>query len=213
MGAGRPIKRVIGTVFPRLLLFRGGNSTELVVALTFDDGPHPEHSPEILDILAEHQIHASFFVIGKEAEKYPDLIRRMLAEGHEVANHTYSHYDAVHKTPVGYTEDVEHCQKVLEGICGKELKKNFRPPYGTIHPVTFIRLARLGYRFVLWSLDSNDSRVINADELIQSFTRSSVVSGDVILLHEDYAHTPQALPELLRVLQERGFGFETCDGL
>lgn len=207
MGFGGAIKRLVGAVFPRLLLYRGKTTVDPVVALTFDDGPHPLHSPRILDVLAEHEITASFFVIGEEAEKYPELIRRMRAEGHEVANHTYSHYGAVHNTPKGYVEDVKRCQAVLEDICGQRLTKSFRPPYGTVPPAVFVRLLWLRYRLVLWSVDSNDSRVGGAEELLHSIEDTSIVPGDVILLHEDYAHTLQVLPEFIRVLRGRGFGF------
>ncbi|WP_457673015.1 polysaccharide deacetylase family protein [Thiolapillus sp.] len=209
MGIGRHLKRFTGLVAPRWLLFRG-RAAGRKIALSFDDGPHPEHSPRILDVLGEAGVKVTFFVVGEEAEKYPALVRRMREEGHEVANHSYSHYGLIGSTPAEYLADVQHCQGLLEDICGCELARSFRPPYGTVHPAVFLGLIRHGYRVVLWSVDSDDSRVDDAQQLREVFFRKSLVPGDVVLLHEDYPHTLEALPQLLQMVEDRGFGLARC---
>jgi peptidoglycan/xylan/chitin deacetylase (PgdA/CDA1 family) len=212
VGIGRRIKHFTGFVAPHWLLFRGRPAGRKV-ALSFDDGPHPEHSPRILDVLGEAGVKATFFVVGEEAEKYPMLVRRMLDEGHEVANHSYSHYGLEHSPPADYLADIRHCQELLEDICGCELGRSFRPPYGIVHPRVFLGLIRQGYRMVLWSVDSDDSRVEDARQLVEGFSRKSLVPGDVVLLHEDYRHTLEALPQLLRIIGKREFGLVRCQEL
>ncbi|WP_456406386.1 polysaccharide deacetylase family protein [Thiolapillus sp.] len=204
---------MVGRIFPRWLLFRGPHPSGKVLALSFDDGPHPEHSSGILDALGEAGVHATFFVVGEEAEKYPHLVRRMLDEGHQVANHTHIHYGLQNSTSKEYVADVEYCQALLENICGQKLERSFRPPYGSIPPAVFMRLVSQGYRMVLWSVDSDDSRLENAADLVRSISRKELIAGDVLLLHEDYAHTLEALPDILCLLRKRGFDFVTCSEL
>jgi len=212
VGIGRHIKQIAGQVAPRWLLFRG-TTDEPRIALSFDDGPHPEHSDRILDILGETEVKATFFVVGEEAEKYPNLVRRMFQEGHEVANHSYSHYGLLGSSAAEYLADVRHCQTVLEEICEHELERNFRPPYGNVPPWVFWGLIRNGFRTVLWSVDSDDSRVDDVHRLINRFSRKVLTSGDVLLLHEDYPHTLAALPQLLAMIRDRGFELVTCSEL
>jgi len=213
MNLGRQIKQVVGRVFPGWLLFRGPHPSGKILALSFDDGPHPEHSSGILDVLAKAGVRATFFVVGEEAEKYPHLVRRMLDEGHQVANHTYIHYGLQNSRSTEYVADVERCQMLLEDICGQKLARNFRPPYGSIPPIVFLRLVSQGYRMVLWSVDSDDSRLENAADLVRSISRKELTAGDVLLLHEDYAHTLEALPDILYLLRKQGFDFVTCSEL
>ncbi len=212
MGIGRQIKHFTSLVAPRWLLFRGRMAGRKV-ALSFDDGPHPEHSPRILDVLGQAGVKATFFVVGEEAEKYPALVKRMLEEGHEVANHSYGHYALLNATPADYLADVLHCQEVLEDICGCALEKSFRPPYGSIPPLVFLKLIRLGFRTVFWSVDSDDSRMKEAGQLVERFSRKPLVSGDVVLLHEDYRHTLEALPVLLDGIRQKGFDLVRCQDL
>jgi len=210
MSIGRQIKHMAGYVAPGWLLFRGKHPSGKVLALSFDDGPHPVHSSGILDALGEAEVRATFFLVGREAEKYPHLVRRMLDEGHQVANHTYIHFGLQNSTPMEYAIDVERCQMLLEDICRQKLERSFRPPYGSIPPAVFLQLVRRGYRVVFWSVDSDDSRLGNAADLVGSVSRRELVAGDVLLMHEDYAHTLEALPEMLRLLKKREFDFVTC---
>lgn len=213
MGIGRQIKHIAGKVAPGWLLFRGRHPSGKVLALSFDDGPHPVHSSKILDELHEAGVRATFFVVGSEAEKYPHLVRRMHDEGHQVANHTYIHYGLHNSSPKEYVADVDRCQMLLENICKQKLARSFRPPYGNISPAVFLRLVHGGYRVVLWSVDSDDSRLGNASDLVLSVSQKELVAGDVMLMHEDYTHTLEALPDVLRLFKEQGFAFVTCSEL
>ena len=173
MSIEQNIKHMVGRAAPNWLLFRGNCHSEKVLSLTFDDGPHPRHSSGILDDLHDAGVRATFFVVGEEAEKYPHLVRRMLDEGHQVANHTYIHYGLQDCTAREYVADVERCQVLLEDICGQKLDRSFRPPYGSIPPAVFLRLVRRGYRMVLWSVDSDDSRLEKAADLVFSISQKN----------------------------------------
>ena len=213
MSAGKTIKRILGRLFPRQIIVAGRQRPDGRIALTFDDGPHPEHTSLILDILARHSAKATFFLQGMEAEKYPDLVRRMHAAGHEIGNHGFSHLDARRVPLKEYLNDAGRGQRLLEGIVGTPLPRLFRPPYGTLTTLAFAALAARGYRIALWSADLNDSFILTAPELIAHARTLAIRPGQILLLHEDYAHTVQALPELLGLLAARGHVFTTVSGL
>lgn len=213
MGAGGRLKRGLGRLFPRWLLVAGRPRPDRRIALTFDDGPHPEHTPRILDVLARHGAGATFFIQAMEAEKYPDLVRRMLAAGHEIGNHGYAHPDARRVPLVEYLADVDRARGAIEGIAGKPLPRLFRPPYGNLTPRSLWSLVRRGYRIVLWSADLNDSFIPTADELVAHARALEVQPGQILLLHEDYAQTVEALPQILDLLAARGHTFVTVSQL
>ncbi|OLS03408.1 polysaccharide deacetylase family protein [Tissierella creatinophila] len=106
-----------------------GSKKQKNIALTFDDGPHPEYTAEILDLLKEYDIKATFFVLGKLAEQYPDIIKRQAAEGHEIGNHTYSHVDVRKATREQFEEEFNKTQEIIRSLTDIE-SKVFRPPYG-----------------------------------------------------------------------------------
>ena len=119
-----------------------------VVCLTFDDGPIPQVTPLILNILREKNVHATFFLVGENVERYPELYRHILADGHRVGNHTYHHLKGFRTSCRGYLSDVEHCNAVLgDGIGATPL---LRPPYGRIRTSQKIALIRSGYRAHRW---------------------------------------------------------------
>lgn len=207
MGAGGTLKRTLGRLFPRWLIVAGRARPDRRIALTFDDGPHPEHTPRILDILASHAARATFFVQGVEAEKYPELVRRVHAAGHEIGNHGYAHLDARRVPLAEYLADADRAHRTLEAITGKPLPGLFRPPYGNLTPRSLAALVLRGSRIVLWSADLNDSFIHAAPELVAHVRALALQPGQILLLHEDYAHTVEALPEILDLLTARGHAF------
>ena len=192
----------------------GGESRK--IALTFDDGPHPRYTDMILDILQKYNVKATFFVIGKNAELYPEPLRRAVREGHEIANHTYSHLYYDKSGIEKYTEDIARAQTLLKERFGVT-PAFFRPPGGKCGEKLTERLETLGLRCVLWSwrTDARDWASPSA-ESVASCVLSTVRGGDIVLLH-DYVSgkspTPRALETIIPGLIARGFEFVTVSEL
>ena len=173
------------------------------MAVTFDDGPHPRNTPRILDILEAGTASATFFVQGKIAEDHPSLVREIAARGHQIGNHGYSHLDARKASLRAYVREAKQTQDVLQDILGQRIAKIFRPPYGNITGPSFLALAWRGFRFVFWSVDSRDSFIREPSALIEHIDSLRIGGGDILLLHEDYAHTVESLPRILQSLKGR----------
>ncbi len=185
------------------------------IAITFDDGPHPVYTPEILSILAEYGVRATFFVVGENAEWYPELVRRELAEGHEIGNHTYSHanlrksgYDTV------LTEILDMENAVYENA---EYRCHLlRPPGGLYGDPVCHAAEMLDYHVILWSIDTRDW-AHTPQKTIVNMVLDQVKSGDIILFH-DYigggdSPTPDAIRQIIPALLARGYRFVTVSEL
>lgn len=206
MSAGRMVKRGLAMLFPGLLLIRHRHAGNRVV-VTFDDGPDPRNTPRILDILDANGASATFFVQGKTAEEHPLLVREIAVRGHQIGNHGYSHMDARSTNLRAYVEDTMHAQNALENILGRRIEKIFRPPYGNITGPSFLALTWRGFRFVFWSVDSRDSFIRETPALTACIDSLPIAGGDILLLHEDYAHTVESLPRILQSLKDRSLKF------
>lgn len=200
------LKHALATLWPSAMLIKG-NPVSNHVALTFDDGPHPENTQRILDILNQNGAIATFFLQGSEVEKHPQLAREILACGHQIGNHGYAHFDAKKNPLRAYIDDIHHAQNILQDVTGIRLEKLFRPPFGNITSMAFILLALNGYRFVFWSADSQDSFIKNPLKLVAHVETMNITSGDILLFHEDYYHTVTALPAILKAIRQRKLTF------
>lgn len=205
-------KRGLALAWPKAALVRGRKADKRI-ALTFDDGPHPINTARILDILDEEEAKATFFLQGSEAEKYPGLVDEIARRGHEIGNHGYSHLSARRVPWRTYVEEVDRTQRILKGIVGEATGRLFRPPFGEITPLTFLRLAVGGYRFIFWSADSRDSFIREPAALAAHIDALPVDSGDILLFHEDYGHMVAALPRILKSLKARGLKFGWLEDL
>ena len=144
--------------------------------LTFDDGPHPETTPRILDLLAENHAKATFFCVGRQVEKYPALYERILREGHAVGNHTYSHLDGWRTPDKKYFEDIERADQLIDSPL-------FRPPYGRVRP-SQIKVLREKYTIVMWDIMPGD---YNPDIPLHTLSRrlhKHLQPGSVVVGHE-----------------------------
>lgn len=179
-----------------------------VVSLTFDDGPHPTFTPQVLEILRRYNVKATFFMLGSQAEKHPDLVRQVLAEGHAVANHTFLHPGLPNLDDERFSAEVDRTQDILGGITGQR-PTCLRPPYGRSDDATVARLAARNLTPVFWTQDSRDFEKVGADAIVTNST-SRLGNGSIILFHDaggDRAQTIAALPRAIEQIRAKGFGF------
>lgn len=211
MGLGSAIKYGVSWCAPWAIVVRGQRFSPPAVAITFDDGPHPENTPLILDVLSAQQVRASFFLQGDMAVRYPLLVREIVNRGHQIGNHGYSHIDAKTVPTRLYVDDVLRAQNALEDIVGTELPRLFRPPFGSITAGSFIALLRERFRFVLWSIDSQDSFLSDAVALCGKIAGTQLPAGSILLFHDDYMHTAEALPNIIGDVKNRGLSLISVD--
>lgn len=178
---------------------------EPTLYLTFDDGPHPVHTPALLDLLAAHDARATFFLIGAKALEHEAIVRDIVARGHALGNHSFSHRKRRTMSPAEASADVRRCDEVLQRIDGLP-NHPYRPPWGEIGARQYLRCLFGRERIALWSRNSMDYRDGSA-AIIGHFDRQPPRSGDVILFHDDSDRSIPALAELLPVWAERGFRF------
>lgn len=180
--------------------------TDKKIALTFDDGPHPTYTKELLDGLKERDVKATFFVLGEHATLYPDLILRMHEEGHLIGNHTYTHLQLKDGNWEAYREELVKTNAVLSDIT-KESVSYVRPPYGSWDKSFEEELNMFP---VLWTVDSRDWCLKNAGQ-VTSMVVEETEEGDIILMHDYYASTVEAALCVVDALKEKGFSFVTVE--
>ncbi len=208
-----PVLAVSGSQ-PRDAVRRADTGEEKLIALTFDDGPDPDGTGAILDVLSEYGVRATFFVIGEKAEKSPDLLIRAVGEGHEIGNHTYSHLNGKKTNAKRYLADVKKNGALLSGILGYETVL-FRPPGGNLSAENGKAIAEAGCVTVLWSVDTEDWKGIAADKIV-SAVLGHVRGGDIVLMHDciyGKGHTAEALKTVLPALIAEGYRFVTVSEL
>lgn len=151
--------------------------------LTFDDGPHPELTPIVLDLLARHQVRATFFVVGQRAEQYPELIARLVREGHEVGEHGYSHLHAWFTSPVRLARDLWRCARVTRALGLEQKPVLFRPPHGKLSLMTWLYVILCARHLAFWSVDPRDYAQTEGAETARQ-VKAQMAPGAVVLLHD-----------------------------
>jgi peptidoglycan/xylan/chitin deacetylase (PgdA/CDA1 family) len=182
-----------------------------VVALSFDDGPSPANTPVLLELLARHGALATFFVVGEEVERHPELARELVAAGHELGNHSFSHPNPLALPDQELAGEFARGAEAIELATGRR-PEVLRPPYGKRAG----DLAALcGSRAVLWSIDSGDTAGFTADRVAREVT-ANVRSGDVVLMHDGGGDRPTTIAATGRILENlgaRGYRFVTVSQL
>lgn len=178
------------------------------IALTFDDGPDPVYTPQLLDGLKERGAKASFFLMGKQAEAYPELVRRIQEEGHLIGNHTYSHIQLTKKNREAFRAELKKTNELLTGITGEEVLF-VRPPYGCWDKSLETELTMLP---VLWNIDPMDWCSTNVPGIVKKVTDKAKENA-VILMHDEYASSVAAALEIVDILQKEGYEFVTVEEL
>ena len=187
---------------------------EKIVALTFDDGPHPRTTAEILDVLKEYGVRATFFNVGENAVKRPELTAREAAEGHEIGNHTFSHINIKPLSPEKVKKQILDTETAVTDAANVKTTL-FRPPEGRIGEAGERVAEELGYTVVLWSVDTRDWTHRTAYAIAKTVT-DNVKDGDVILCHDfisGESHTAEALRIFIPKLLEEGYEFVTVSEL
>ncbi|MEH2304146.1 polysaccharide deacetylase family protein [Nostoc sp.] len=184
-----------------------------VIALTFDDGPWPESTAQILDILKQNQIKGTFFVIGQNVKNYPGLLKREIAEGHVIGNHTWHHwYQFLNPQAAAY--EIDHTADQIYQVTG--IKTNlFRPPGGIMHNGVADYARNSKYAIILWSSDSIDYSRPAVPKLINNVFRRAKPGG-IVLMHDgggNRSKTVQALPEIIANFRKQGYSFVTIPEL
>ena len=193
-----------------------GDPKQKVLYLTFDAGYENGCTAKILDILKKHQVPAAFFLVGNYMERNADLVRRMVAEGHIVGNHTMHHYDMSKlEDQAAFQKELTDLEDLFRGLTGKELPKYYRPPQGIYSQANLSMAKELGYRTVFWSLAyvdwNNDSQPSRETAFQKLLPRTH--NGAVVLLHSTSQTNAEILDELLTKWKEQGYTFASIDKL
>ena len=193
-----------------------GSSTEKVAYLTFDSGYENGATGKILDVLQRHQVPAAFFLVGNYIEKNPDLVRRMVAEGHTVGNHTMHHPDmSAISDPEAFARELGDLEALYQQVTGQEIAKFYRPPQGLYSETNLAMAQKLGYRTVFWSLAyvdwNNDAQPTPEQAFSKLLPRMH--NGAVVLLHSTSQTNAQILDELLTRWKQEGYRFAPIEEL
>ncbi len=189
-------------------------NSEKKVYLTFDDGPTPELTEWILDVLKKNEIKATFFCVGENLAKYPDLAKKIIQNGHIIANHTYNHLNGWMFSNKKYFENIKLCDDILnKDILGENQNqpKLFRPPYGKIKLSQVRILRKMGYKIIMWDVLSADFlQEITKEECLKNVTKNTT-SGSIIVFHDNpkaLKNLEYALPQSIQFLKENGYTFD-----
>ena len=212
LAATRPATGVMG----REVVIIGAPTHQKVVALTYDDGPHPIYTREILDILDKYHVKATFFMVGKSMEAYPDVVREVIRRGHVIGNHTYTHpSDLKLDTQAQIVGELDRCEQVIESFTGNRAHL-FRPPRGLVDGSVFTIANEEGYKTVLWTVCADHHDAPTPELMAQRVIRQNRPGG-IILAHDGSFSTRwkdvAATPIIIKALRERGYKFVTVPEL
>tara|TARA_B110000438_G_C15617458_1_gene564997 strand:+ start:40 stop:651 length:612 start_codon:yes stop_codon:yes gene_type:complete len=197
------IPKFIQALFPSLIWRKETNNKE--IWLTFDDGPDPEVTPWILNVLKQEDVKATFFLVGEKIEEFPDLVRAIIKGGHVVANHSYSHLNGWLCNKEKYLSDVEKCQEFMSN------NQLFRPPYGKITKAQ-IKLLKEKYKIILWDVLSWDFQQNTNPQRVQENILQNTKEGSIIVLHNNqksYKNLAPILKSTIQKLKKIGLKFST----
>ena len=193
--------------------FCKGCNSKKEVALTFDDGPDPTQTPKVLEVLRRYNVKAAFFCVGDKAKEYPDLVRRIVDEGHIVGNHTYEHNPIF---PLFCKVEMEHdlrkTDDILNQITGKKISF-FRPPFGVTNPTVAAVVRKLGYKTIGWSIRSLDTvRKFSREQVVKRI-ESKLHNGGIILLHDNRKNSESLAEAVIEKIISNGYAIKRVDEL
>jgi peptidoglycan/xylan/chitin deacetylase (PgdA/CDA1 family) len=202
----KPKKHDLLGLLPDALVLTRGSREGNARYLTFDDGPNPEHTPRLLDLLAEHGARASFFLVGQKVERYPALVERIVAEGHMLGNHSYSHWSF---KPMSLTQKLREIRLTDELLQAFDQRRHhrMRPPHGHMAPSLLLHFATRRRSLVYWSYDSLDYQEQGSEVLVARLRNDPPAAGDIVLMHDDSGKAGDALDVLLPEWLAKGHAF------
>lgn len=196
------------------VIFSGTTACGKKIALTFDDGPHPHKTERILALLEKHGVRATFFIIGSNAEMYPEIVAKEAALGHELANHSYTHPRLSVLTEAEIRAEIEKTDEAIKKAAGVT-PKLFRPPEGAYSEIVVKTAAGAGKNTIIWTVDTMDWAKSPRDAIVEN-VKTNVTSGSIVLFH-DFTHkdtyTAEALEILIPYLKAQGYEFVTVSEL
>lgn len=193
------------------------SNTDNKIYLTFDDGPIPEITEWVLGELKNHDAKATFFCIGNNIEKHPEIFEKVINEGHSVGNHTFNHLNGWKNSTEIYLENTKLCEESILNLKSKiynQKSKLFRPPYGKIKPSQSEKLRKLGYKIIMWDVLSADYDAHISPEKCLENVLKNVTSGSIVVFHDSVKAFPNleyTLPKALKYWAAKGFVFEKLD--
>lgn len=183
-----------------------------VLAMTFDDGPHPSLTPKLLDILKERNIKCTFFLIGQQVKMYPNIVRRIIEEGHEIGNHTWTHCSLTSRSDEQIRKELKQSEDAVYEVAGVR-PHLVRPPYGAINTrIKDLMFSEFGYSTIMWSVDPQDWRRPGVS-VVTSRLVSGAHPGAIMLAHDIHPPTIQAVPAMFDQLLAQGYQFVTVSQL
>tara|TARA_X000000368_G_scaffold389407_1_gene351756 strand:- start:10594 stop:11205 length:612 start_codon:yes stop_codon:yes gene_type:complete len=197
------IPKFIQILFPSIIWRQKNYQNN--IWLTFDDGPTPKVTPFILNTLKEENVKATFFLVGEQIERQPDLYSQIISDGHVIANHSYSHINSWKSNTLDYLNDIEKCQKLMPK------NKLFRPPYGKISALQIRRLKKK-YKIILWDVLSWDFSLSIAPSKVKRNVMKNTKQGSIIVFHNNqksFQNLTSILKETIQELKQKGFSFST----
>ncbi len=203
------------TKFHNYFGIKGADTEVKVVALTYDDGPSPSTN-QLLDILDRYQVKATFFEIGRHIEKHPEIVPMIVARGHELANHSYSHTNMMFKPREFLLSEIEKTDKLLQEVGVKQDSISFRPPFGRRFVVLSYLLSQMQKKMIMWDVNSLDYENTLTAEDIANRVIDNVRSGSIVLMHEGggaQSKTLVATQAIIKTLQSKGYAFKTVSEL
>jgi peptidoglycan/xylan/chitin deacetylase (PgdA/CDA1 family) len=188
------------------------DTTEKIIALSFDDGPHAEYTPQVLSLLAQYHATATFFVIGKNIQGNEKLLKQINADGHSIGNHTYTHGFLIDfKNVQGFKDELNQTAELVFSVIGKKMQL-FRPPYGVTTPNLAKATTQLNYRIIGWNIRSLDTTNDTA-AIITQRVQTQMKSGAIILFHDTSAKSVQVLKQTLHFAHEMGYKIVSTEQL
>lgn len=203
----KPTKQQLLRLLPDAIVQTHGPRAGTARFLSFDDGPHPEHTPRLLDLLAAHGAKASFFVVGQRAESHPSIVERIVAEGHLLGNHSWSHTHFAQSPLREQLAELQRTDALLYAF-DRQQRHRVRPPQGSLPLPLLLNLAWRRRSVAYWSYDSLDYRAQPAADLVARLQAQPPQAGDIVLMHDDNARAGEALTALLPQWRARGHSFQ-----
>jgi peptidoglycan-N-acetylglucosamine deacetylase len=195
-----------------IVSFTRGPSGTNRVALTFDDGPHPRLTPQLLTMLEAEGVTATFFLLGVQVSQNPELARKLVEHGHEIANHSHSHANLARADRAAIKKEIAGTQDLIEEVTGIR-PRLFRAPYGSVSAAVREALLEEDLELVGWAVDPRDWERTRTPDVITKFILDNAADGDIILLHDIHSRSIASVIPVIHGLKARGFEFTTAGDL